>query len=219
MLKLQKMLVGAMARLDEAMVINLVKQGLKMGINPYVLLEEIRTGTKKVGELYNKGEYFLSDLIVASEIFKDVVAIVMQDGVAKVSYPFPPIIFGTVEEDIHDIGKSITIGILSYSGFEVCDLGVDVPATAFVDAVKQFDSRIICLTGLITQSYDSMKKTVQLLEEAGLRQQTIVIIGGLVNETVRKYTGADYWSTDCAQVVELCRHILFSTNEVKAETV
>ncbi|BBB91107.1 MAG TPA: cobalamin-dependent protein [Methylomusa anaerophila] len=223
MLKVQKMLVGAMARLDDAMVLNLVKQGLQMGINPYVLLEEVRAGTERVGELYNKGEYFLSDLIMAAEIFKDVLEMVSKVSKGKnrttpLVSPYSPVIFGTVENDIHDIGKNITIGILRYSGFSVWDLGVDVPAAAFVEAAKRCQSRIICLTGLITESYDSMKKTVQLLDEAGLRGRMTLIIGGLVNEVVRQYTGADYWSTDCRKVLELCRTIS-TGNEMKAQSL
>lgn len=218
MLRVQKMLVGAMARLDDTMVLNLVKQGLQMGINPYVLLEEVRAGTERVGELYSKGEYFLSDLIMAAEIFKDVLEMVGNDQQGAASSPYPPIIFGTVEDDIHDIGKNITTGILRYSGFSVCDLGVDVPPAAFVEAVKRYNSRIICLTGLITESYDSMKKTIQLLEEAGLRGQVILIIGGLVSDVVREYTGADYWSTDCRKVLELCRTISVH-NELKVESL
>ncbi len=217
MLRVQKMLVGAMARLDDTMVLNLVNQGLQMGINPYVLLEEVRAGTERVGELYSKGEYFLSDLIMAAEIFKDVLEIVGKDqqGTTPLS-PYPPIIFGTVEDDIHDIGKNITIGILRYSGFDVCDLGVNVPPAVFVEAVERCHSQIICLTGLITESYDSMKKTIQLFNEAGLRGQVTLIIGGLVSEVVRQYTGADYWSTDCRKVLELCRTISVR-NELKVE--
>ncbi len=212
MLKTQKMLVAAMSRLDEAMVINLVKQGLQMGISPYVLLDEIRAGTDRVGELYSKGEYFLSDLIMASEIFKDVLTLVIKDHTVTPRSLYPTVIFGTVEDDIHDIGKNITTGIMRYNGFDICDLGVDVPGPKFVEAVKQYNSRVVCLTGLVTEAFESMKKTIVLLDEAGLRSQTIVIIGGLVNESVRKYTGADYWATDCTKVTELCRNI-FVTNK------
>ncbi|SMC47445.1 cobalamin B12-binding domain-containing protein [Sporomusa malonica] len=214
MLKIQKMLVGAMARLDETMVINLVKQGLQMGINPYVLLEEIRLGTDRVGELYSKGEYFLSDLIMASEIFKDVLALVNQDRVVTAQTLYPTVIFGTVEDDIHDIGKNITTGIMRYNGFDICDLGVDVPGQKFIEAVELYNSRVVCLTGLITEAFDSMKNTIDLLEEAGLRARTTVIIGGLVNESVRKYTGANYWATDCTKVIELCRNILVTNKRI-----
>lgn len=218
MLKIQKMLVCAMARLDEATVMNLVKQGLKMGINPYVLLEEIRLGTDRVGELYSKGEYFLSDLIMASEIFKDVLALVNQDRVVTAIASYPTVVFGTVAEDIHDIGKNITTGIMRYNGFDICDLGVNVPGEKFIEAVELHNSRVVCLTGLITEAFDSMRNTITLLEEAGLRSQTTVIIGGLVNESVRKYTGADYWATDCGRVIELCRNI-FAANRRKFQSL
>jgi len=214
MLKIQKMLVCAMARLDETTVMNLVKQGLEMGINPYVLLEEIRLGTDRVGELYSKGEYFLSDLIMASEIFKDVLALVNQDRVVTAIASYPTVVFGTVAEDIHDIGKNITTGIMRYNGFDICDLGVNVPGNKFIEAVELHNSRVVCLTGLITEAFDSMRNTITLLEEAGLRSQTTVIIGGLVNESVRRYTGADYWATDCGKVIELCRDIFASNRRI-----
>ncbi|MBP2634528.1 MAG: metH 7 [Firmicutes bacterium] len=214
MLKIQKMLVCAMARLDEATVMNLVKQGLEMGINPYVLLEEIRLGTDRVGELYSKGEYFLSDLIMASEIFKDVLALVNQDRVVTAIASYPTVVFGTVAEDIHDIGKNITTGIMRYNGFDICDLGVNVPGEKFIEAVGLHNSRVVCLTGLITEAFDSMKNTITLLDDAGLRSETTVIIGGLVNESVRKYTGADYWATDCGRVIELCRDIFASNRRI-----
>ena len=207
MLKIQKILVGAMARLDEEMVLSMVEQGIRMEIPAMVLLEEVRSGLTRVGELYAQGEYFLADLIMAAEIFQEVLQLVNRGQVAVPPQSSPPVIFGTVENDIHDIGKNITLGILRYKGFAVRDLGVNVPARYFVDAVALTGSPVVCLTGLITTAYDSMKRTVELLEEAGLRERTTVIIGGLVNEAVRTYTGADYWSTDCGKVSELCREI------------
>ena len=207
MLKIQKILVGAMAKLDEEQVLSMVGQGLEMGVPPSVLLEEVRSGLTRVGEMYAQGAYFLADFIMAAEIFKEVLLIVNHSGGVNAVSQFPPIIFGTVENDIHDIGKNITMGILNYNGFAVLDLGVNVPAPVFADAVKASGSPVVCLTGLITNAYDSMKRTVELLDESGLRPGTKVIIGGLVNEAVRKFTGADYWSTDCGQVSELCREL------------
>jgi methanogenic corrinoid protein MtbC1 len=212
MLKTQKMLVGAMARLDDEMVVSLVKQGLLLGVNPHVLMEEVRSGMERVGESYIKGDYFLADLIMASEIFQTILTLIMNQHTVKPNFSFPPIIVGTVAEDIHDIGKNITIGVLRYNGFAVHDLGVDVAGSVFVEAVKQTDSRMICLIGMLTTSYDSMKKTIQLLDSSGLRPKTSVMVGGLVNEAVRIYTGADYWSNDCANVSELCKRILFQEN-------
>ncbi|MCL6477290.1 MAG: cobalamin-dependent protein [Peptococcaceae bacterium] len=210
-LKTKKFLTHAMAKLDEDTVIHLVKKGLDQGIAPLTLIEEATAGMIRVGELYKSGHYFLADMIVAAEIFQDMLKLVLN---AKTVAPaqnyqnYPPIIFGTVEDDIHDIGKNITIGVLKGNGFQVHDLGVDVPAYAFVEAVQKTGSPLVCLSGLITSAYDSMKKTVNILEKEGYRPGVSVVIGGLVNEAVKKYTGADYWVTDCAAGSELCERIL-----------
>lgn len=204
------LLTHAMVRLDEDSVHYLFKQGLEQGIDSLTLLEEARAGVQKVSELYNCGKYFLGDLIVAAEIFQDIACMALETKMAPTTSGLPPIIFGTVEEDIHDIGKNITIGILKSKGFEVDDLGVDVPAHAFVDAVRKTGSSVICLSGLITTAYDSMKKTVSLLDREGLRSAVAVVIGGLVSEEVRQYTGADYWVKDCTTGCELCDAILHS---------
>lgn len=151
-LKTQKLLIHAVARLDEDRVVSLAKQCLDQGVHPFTLLEEARSGMERVGEFYNKGSYFLADLIMAAEIFKNVLALVLNTEGMEPKSGFPPIVFGTVEEDIHDIGKNITIGVLKGNGFQVCDLGVNVPPRAFVDAVKETGSVIVGLSGLITNS-------------------------------------------------------------------
>lgn len=212
-LKTNKLLTHAIARLDEETVINLVKQGLEQGIDPLTLIAEATAGMAKVGQLYSSGKYFLADLIVAGEIFQDMLSMLLKVKEVPLESSLPPVIFGTVEEDIHDIGKNITIGILKGKGFQVLDLGVDVPAHRFVEAVQQTGSSLVCLSGLITSAYDSMKKTVALLEQEGFRSKVFVMIGGLVNEDVRKYTGADYWVTDCAEGSELCAKILRAGNK------
>lgn len=216
----ENLLTHAMARLDEKAVLNLVRQGLEQGVDSFTLIAEATAGMAKVGELYKSGRYFLADLIVAGEIFKEMLNLVFK--VREVAAPktnLPPIIFGTVEEDIHDIGKNITIGVLKGKGLQVFDLGVDVPATAFVEAAKKTGARIVCLSGLITSAYDSMRKTVNLLEKEGLRPGVFVLIGGLVNEAVRKYTGADYWVTDCAAGGELCESILLGKRKKNAMNI
>jgi methanogenic corrinoid protein MtbC1 len=205
-----------MLRLDEECVKNIFKQGLDRGTDPAVLLEEAKVGVQKICESYNNGQYFLGDLIVAAEIFQDVACMALEAKMVPAVSDFPPIIFGTVEEDIHDIGKNITIVFLRSKGFEVVDLGVDVPARIFVDAVRKNGSSVLCLSGLITFAYNSMKKTIKLLKDEGLRSRVSVAIGGLVNEEVRQYTGADYWVKDCAAGCELCDHLLHSGSVGKA---
>lgn len=211
-LKTKKFLTHAMSKLDEGTVIHLVKQGLDQGIGPLTLIEEATAGMTRVGKLYKSGRYFLADMIVAAEIFQDMLKLVLNGEAFSPALNFPPIIFGTVEDDIHDIGKNITIGVLKGNGFQVHDLGVDVPAHAFVEAVQKTRSPLVCLSGLITSAYDSMKKTVKLLEKEDYRPGVSVVIGGLVNESVKKHTGADYWVTDCAAGSELCERILSAGN-------
>ena len=114
------------------------------------------------------------------------------------------VIFATVEEDIHDVGKNVTIGLYKSVGINVIDLGVNVPAARIVEEVIRRNAPILCLSGLLTSSYGSMKKTIDLLIEKQLRSAVKVIIGGNVNETVRTYVGADYWVTDCATGLKIC---------------
>ncbi len=120
----------------------------------------------------------------------------------------PQVIVGTVKYDIHDIGKNIITGLLRSRGIGVIDLGVDVPSYAFVDAVQETGAKILGLSGLLTSSYEVMRETTDALNESNLRSSVQVMIGGLVNEDVREYVGADYWVDDCAYGLELCRHIL-----------
>lgn len=211
----KKFLTHAMAKLDEETIFCLVKQGLEKGIDSFTLLEEARAGMQKVGELYHSGKYFLADLIVASEIFQDMLQLILHSETTPAGSDLPPVVFGTVEEDIHDIGKNITIAVLRSKGIKVIDLGVNVPAQQFTDAVRQSGSPIVCLSGLITAAYDSMRKTVNLLDNEGLRPDVTVIIGGLVNEAVKRYTGADHFVTDCAVGSDFCASIL-KTQRVKS---
>lgn len=200
----KKFLTHAMTKLDEEIVFNLVKQGLEQGVDSFEIIEEARAGMEKVGMLYDEGKYFLGDLIVGAEIFLEVLNLVFKSTNLEPVSNVPPIVFGTVGGDIHDIGKNITIAILKSKGYQVCDLGVDVSEGVFIEAIKKTGSQMLCLSGLITPAYDSMKKTVDLLENEGLRSQVSVVIGGLVNDEVKKYTGADYWVTDCTKVSEIC---------------
>ena len=206
--KARRFLAYAMGKLDEVTVLNLVRQGLEQGVNSLEMIEEARAGMEKVGELYDEGQYFLCDLMVGAEIFTDVINLVLKSTNIEPISIFPPIVFGTVGGDIHDIGKNIMISVLKSKGFRVYDLGVDVPEAAFVEAIKKTGSPVLCLSGLITIAYESMKKIVDLLEKEELRSKVSVVIGGLVNEAVKNYTGADYWVTDCAKGSDLCVRIM-----------
>jgi trimethylamine corrinoid protein len=205
------LIISAFSRLQEEKVLGLVKQSLAAGQDPFMILEEVRTGLEVVGDIYNQGKYFLADLIMAAEIFMEVQKLVLGDRKHEETGP-PQVIFGTVETDIHDIGKNITISTMRYYGLNVLDLGVNVPPRVFLKEVQETGAPILCLSGLISQSYDAMKNTVRLLDRASQRPATRVIIGGLVTEVVRDYTGADYWVKDCRAGVALCREILAASS-------
>lgn len=202
------MLVAAMARLDERRVLRLVEQGLARGQDPPHILDLVREGLDRVGRRYTSGEYFLADLMMGAEIFREVLR-TLDDVAPTAPDPFmPPVVFGTVEGDIHEIGKHVAIGYMRYSGLRIVDLGGDVPPRLFVEAVWATNAPVVCLSGLLSTCSGAMRRTVAALGKAGLRNSTAVVIGGHVSESLRRHVGADYWVSDCVQGVEVCRRLL-----------
>lgn len=203
----RRMLVTAVETLDEEKVVRFIKMGLKKGVSTLDLIEDVHQGMERVGVLYEQEKYYIADLIMASLIFQRVLTLIplTQNTAPRLK---PQVVIGTVQEDIHDIGKNIIAGLLRSRGIGVVDLGVDVPPEAFVNALQETGAKILGLSGLLTSSYEVMRRTTQALTETGLRSSVQVIIGGLVNDDVREYVGADYWVADCARGVELCQRIL-----------
>jgi methanogenic corrinoid protein MtbC1 len=145
---------------------------------------------------------------MAAEILRRVLDILIDVAPIKPDLRFPPIVFGTVEGDIHEIGKNVTIAFMRCSGLRIVDLGGNVSPQQFVEAVRTTRAPIVCLSGLVTTCYGSMRRTIALLGTAGLRYSTAVVIGGHVNESIRDYVGADFWAEDCSQGVDICRRVL-----------
>jgi len=194
-------LAMAMADLDEMKVQALVKAGLAGGIDPSALLDDCREGMTLIGKRFETGEYFLSDLIMAGEIFKSAAADLTAHGGS--SGPSKgKVVMGTVKGDIHDIGKDIVVTMLKGANFEVTDLGVDVPPAKFVEAVKATGAPVVGLSGLLTISFDPMKETVAALKAAGLPVK-VMIGGGPITESVREYVGADALGADAQVAVAL----------------
>jgi methanogenic corrinoid protein MtbC1 len=209
-------LVQAMADLEEDQFHSLFETALSSGEDALALLETCRKGMDIVGKRYQEKDYFLTDLIMAAEMFKTAVAqLEPQLSGFETQEPAGTIVFGTVKGDIHDIGKDIVIAMLRGAGFTVHDMGVDVEPQAFVDKVRETGANIVGLTGLITMSYDGMKDTVTALEAAGLRSHIKIMVGGgMVNEKVLEYTGADAWGDDVTAAIALARK--FSGNLMEA---
>ncbi|MBC7252080.1 MAG: corrinoid protein [Anaerolineae bacterium] len=197
-------LAHKLADLEEQDVLALVQQALDQGMEPSQIFDACRQGMVLVGERYESGEYFVSDLMLAAEIFKQVAAILEPVMGGAAADTRGKVVLGTVKGDIHDIGKNLVVSMLRASGFEVHDLGVDVPPAKFVEAVKETGAKVVGLSGLLTVAFDAMKETVAAFDEAGLRPGVKIMIGGgPVNESVQAYTGADAWGDSAQAAVNL----------------
>lgn len=201
-------LVNAFVNLEEERVLEIVKELLREGREPSEILDACRRAATLIGERFERGEYFLSELVFAGEIFNGVMRIVLPELKREIK-PVGTIVLGTVQGDIHDIGKNIFKAFAEAAGFKVIDLGVDVPPERFVEAVRNYNPDIVGMSGLLTISYESMKRTIEALKEAGLRDSVKVIIGGgRVDEHVKRYTGADEWADNAMLGVKKCREIM-----------
>ena len=173
---------------------------LEQKVDPVEIIKQANEGIVAVGDLFSAGEYFLTELMFSAEIMqgimKKVEPLLLESGAVQQSAG--TVIIGTVAGDIHDIGKNIVINLLSSNGFKVIDLGVDVSAEKFVEAVKKNDdAKVLGLSALLNSTYPEMKTVIDALKEAGLRDKVKVIIGGTIcTEVVREFTGADAFATD-----------------------
>jgi trimethylamine corrinoid protein len=200
-------LVGLMADLQEDETIALVKDLIAQGVDPMSVLNDARTAMETVGKRFEKCEYFIPDLMMAGEILKgisDIVKPLITGGQAAAKKG--KVLIGTVAGDIHDIGKDIVTFMLDVSGYDVLDIGIDVPVDVFVQKIKDFQPQVVGLSGFLTLAFDSMKKTVEALKEAGIRDNMKIMIGGgQMDDEVRKYAGADAYGKDAVAAVNLCK--------------
>lgn len=198
-------LVNAIIEMEEEQTKALAQQLIEQGVSPMEILEDCRVAMAEVGRRFEQGEYFIPELIMAGELLKSVSDIVKPHmSQAEAAVKKGKIVLGTVEGDIHDIAKDIVGFMLDVNGYEVIDLGVDVPKQAFVEAIKTHKPDIVALSGFLTLAYTSMKNTVEAIQAAGLRDQVKIMIGGgTIDEQVCAYAGADGWGYDAMKAVEL----------------
>jgi len=200
-------LINLMADIKEEQTLAMVKELIADGTNPMDILEDARSAMEVVGKRFERGEYFIPDLMMAGEILRGISDIVKplleSDGRGTKK---GKVLIGTVAGDIHDIGKDIVTFMVDVSGYEVLDLGIDVPVETFVEKTKEFEPQVVGLSGFLTLAFDSMKKTVEALEQAGLRDSIKIMIGGgQIDDEVRKYVRADAYGKDAVAAVNLCR--------------
>ena len=200
-------LVSALVEMKEKEALQEAKQLLDAGTDPMKILESCSKAMEIVGKRFEQGVYFLPHLMMAGEMLK------------RISEMFKPltkeqkaeagrgrVLMGTVEGDIHDIGKNIVIFLLEANAFEVRDIGINQKPANFVKAIREFQPAVVGMSGLLTLAFDAMKQTVEAIQEAGLREKVRIMIGGgVVTEKVKEYAGADAYGPDAVAAVRLCK--------------
>jgi methanogenic corrinoid protein MtbC1 len=206
-------LVAQMTELQIGIVLQQVRESLELGEDPLVVVEMCQEGLRHVGELYERGEYFLAALIMAGEIFRQAMDLIVPHLTVATPGRDCRVLLGTVQGDIHDMGKNLLGALLRCHGFSVQDLGVDVAPAEFLRQVEAAQPDVVGISGLLTTSYAPMREAVVLIRNSlpPERQPKGIIIGGAaVNEQARQLVGADYCATDAMHGVRLCQQIMAS---------
>ena len=205
----ERKLVEAVSEMREEEAVAVARAMLDAGDDPLRVLELCREAMDVVGKRFEKGEYFLPELVLAGEMLENIGKMakpLMQQGSGAAVKKLGRVLVGTVHGDLHDIGKNIVTFMLDINGYEVKDIGIDVPVATFVEEIRAFRPQVVGLSGFLTLAFDSMKETVQAIEAQGLRKDLKIMIGGgQVDEAVRNYTGADAYGGNAVAAVSLCR--------------
>ncbi|MCL6477750.1 MAG: cobalamin-dependent protein [Peptococcaceae bacterium] len=206
--KKERLLIKHVEQLDEENAVKLAGQLLNDGMDPLFLLELMNEGMNRVGELYESRDYYIADLIMAGLIFKQVLELDKMAARfhARHSDKIGKVVLGTVKGDIHDIGKDIFRGMLEANGFEVIDVGVDVPKELFIKKCEEYKPDILGLSGILTYTVETMKEVVDAFAATGIRDKVKIIVGGnhLTAETC-KFIGADSFANDASVGVKVCK--------------
>jgi corrinoid protein of di/trimethylamine methyltransferase len=191
------------------------RQALQAGLEPLAIIEDgLVPGMRIVGDKYSTGEYFLPNLIVSASGMKQAMAVLEPELKARRQQVKSAggVVIGTVRGDIHEIGKSLVATMLAANGFEVHDLGVDVPIEQFVDTVRPTGAGLVGLSALLTTTMNGQKAVIQALEQAGLRGRVKVMVGGApVTQKYADEIGADGWAQDAVAAVDLATKLALHT--------
>jgi 5-methyltetrahydrofolate--homocysteine methyltransferase len=198
-------LVNAIIEMQEEEALKITNELLAAGTPPMDVLNACKQAMDVIGDRFEQGDAFIPELILAGEMMTAISEVLKprlagETGAEKLG----KIVIGTVEGDIHDIAKDIVAFMLDINGFEVTDLGVDVPPARFVEAVKETGATIVGLSGFLTLAYDPMKDTVAALRDTGLDVK-IMIGGGQIDEQIRAYTAADAYGRDAMAAIALAK--------------
>ena len=204
-------LAHALAELQETEALEIVRLRMERGDDPMQIIEDCQAGMREVGKRYTDQQYFLSGLILAGDILRQIMEIVLPVVENNLSgNSSGRVLVGTVQGDIHDLGKNMLLMLLRSYGFSVLDLGIDVPPERFVEAAREFKPHVIGLSGLIIAAYTSMRETVSalraMMDEDGAHIS--ILLGGQIDEQICQYVGADHWTTDAMEGVRMCQQLV-----------
>jgi len=197
----------AIVNLDIDGVQNACKEAIEAGIPAYkAVTDGMAKGMVIVGEKYENNEYFLAELIMAGETMKEGMIVLephLKSGELK---KIGKVAIGTVRGDLHDIGKNVVVTLLGAAGFDIVDLGVDVPSEKFVEAVKENNPDILGMSALLTTTMIEMESVIKALKKAGVRDKVKIIIGGApITQEYADKIGADAAARDAVQGVNICK--------------
>lgn len=209
---MSKELVNAIVNMQEKDALAITIDLLANGVAPAEILDSCREAMDVIGSRFECGESFIPELILAGEMLAQISGVVKpRMSGEKAQKKIGKVVIGTVRGDIHDIAKDLVAFLLDVNGFEVYDVGVDIPPEKFIDKVKEVNAPILGLSGFLTLALQPMKETVELLSVAGLRGKVRVMIGGgPIDEHARQFTGADAWGKDAMAAVRIAREWLSS---------
>jgi len=200
-------LVTLLSDLKEPEALAFVEKALKEAVDPMNLLGQAKEAMNIVGQRFATDEYFIPDLVFSGVILKRIITMLEPHlKKDKEEKHLGKIVIGTVAGDIHDIGKDLVAFMLDVNGFEVLDLGIDVPVQKFVDTIKETGAPIVGLSGFLTLAFQSMKDTIDAIKEAELRDHVKIMIGGgQIDEQVKSFTGADAYGKNAMAAVQLAK--------------
>lgn len=202
-------LTEAIVEMQEDKALTLTRELLDGGTDPLAIFGAYQNALQEIGKRFEKEIYFIPELLMSGEMMKNAMELIkpfLKEGEGAKTQKIGKILIATVAGDIHDIGKNIVSMLMDLNGFDVLDLGIDVPSDKIVAEAKAFGADIVGLSGLLTLAFDPMKEVVEKLTKAGLRDKLKVIIGGgQMDDKVREYTGADTYVTDAVAGVNICK--------------
>ncbi|MDY7035468.1 MAG: cobalamin-dependent protein [Thermodesulfobacteriota bacterium] len=200
-------IIDAIVNMREQEALHIVKEMIAAHEDPLAILGASSKALEIVGKRFEEGNYFLPQLIMGAEIFRQISEIIQPELKGEVNpEKWGKVLIGTVQGDLHDIGKDIVVFMLDVNGFDVMDLGIDVPPEKFLHAIQEFQPQVVGLSGFLSLAFDSMKETVDAIRAANVgRDLKIMIGGGQIDDEIRRYTGADAYGLDAMDAVQLSK--------------